>query len=397
MSLRLMPLPAALLAIACLVPFAAAHPRGAEREGIVVAVPARATVVVRTRSAAELRVRLIGVRSQSPAACLGAAALAQLRSLALGKRVQVVEDPSQRRRMLHAYVQRGRIDLGRWLVRKGYAVVAYRRPFARLGAYRVAAAAARFEEEGRWSSRCPMLSVQLDRDLSTVTAGNTLVYTVGVRNRHEAPVRHVQLRLAFSERVRLVLRDQRCHGAAAAMVCDLGNLRALNNVATRAAVPRGPGFLQFAVSPLEPGILRAEAVVTSAAADAYPPDNHDGVQTSVARGPARADLALTMQQVPADGLVAFELKVTNLGPTEATGIALQTSFSGGEPRSLACWKVCPVPHAVIPAHLGVGDEGIVRLAVVPRAGEIVTFSGSVRALTRDPSRANNSASMTVSP
>jgi micrococcal nuclease len=103
------------------------------------------------------RVRLVGVDAAEPGSCFADSAAAQVRKLALARRVVLKGDGVQpvrdRYNRLLAYVWLpGGKDLGYRLLAGGYAEV-YDASFDRLGAYRRAEAAARGAAAGLWK-RC---------------------------------------------------------------------------------------------------------------------------------------------------------------------------------------------------------------------------------------------------
>ncbi len=123
------------------------------------------TLDVRLSSGEEVDVRLIGIdtpethRPGTPIECGGPPASRSMHRLADGRQVTLVTDPTQDRidrygRLL-AYVMRGRRDLNRIQVRRGWAsVYVYDGvPFQRVRSYRAAAAAARSYHLGVWK-RC---------------------------------------------------------------------------------------------------------------------------------------------------------------------------------------------------------------------------------------------------
>jgi endonuclease YncB( thermonuclease family) len=144
---------------------AAAVPPGHRIHARVTHVTDGDTVDVTFASGASLAVRVIGVdtpeeyRPGTPLECGARAAARSMTSLAEGARVTLITDYSQARfdrdgRLL-AYVERGRRDLGKMQIRRGWAMtyVYEDEPFARLAAYRAAEAEARNEGAGVWG-RC---------------------------------------------------------------------------------------------------------------------------------------------------------------------------------------------------------------------------------------------------
>jgi micrococcal nuclease len=91
-------------------------------------------------------VRLLGIDTPelNPMQCGARAATRLLTRLAEGRHVELVTDPTQDHRdrygRLLAYVDRGDLDLGEAMLRRGWArVYVFDRPFERLNRYRVAA------------------------------------------------------------------------------------------------------------------------------------------------------------------------------------------------------------------------------------------------------------------
>lgn len=123
------------------------------------------TLDVRLASGEEVDVRLIGIdtpethRPGTPIECGGPPASRSLHRLADGRQVTLVSDPTQDRTdrygRLLAYVLRGRRDLNRIQVRRGWAsVYVYDGvSFQRVRSYKAAAAAARSHHVGVWN-RC---------------------------------------------------------------------------------------------------------------------------------------------------------------------------------------------------------------------------------------------------
>jgi endonuclease YncB( thermonuclease family) len=123
------------------------------------------TVAAQFANGAQIDVRLIGIDTPEefkpgyPVECGARAAARSMRSMASGRRVTLVTDPSQDRfdrygRLL-AYVYRGHKNLNRAQVRRGWAeVYVYGgNPFRQVRSFRRAARAARAEGRGVWG-RC---------------------------------------------------------------------------------------------------------------------------------------------------------------------------------------------------------------------------------------------------
>ena len=392
---------ALVLALAAFAPLAAAQEARLDGTGVVVAVPAADKLIVRMDDRV-VPVRLVGVRAQSGGACLAREARERVRSLALGKQVVVVHEASQPADT--AYVRRAGADVGWRLVRGGYAFVSYRTPFALLRSYRIAQRHARSDSAGRWSGSCAGLSVGIERDLSRVTIGNRIGYTISVANSRRLAQKDVTLTVRFSARVRIVAGELPCHATARAMTCTLGTLDGAVTRSFAGGPPhRGWRQLWFEVAPLAPGTLEAVVTARSAVRDANLDDNAARAVAAVARGPARADLAVNVRRGSntspwARGLLTFIVSVRNLGPSEATGVVLSDHSEGGDFGGIACHKFCVGGlRRSGPASLEVGAEETTYLQVAPRGADEVADVATVRAATPDPNGANNSASATAMP
>ena len=116
------------------------------------------TIDARLASGRKERVRLIGIDTPERGTCYAAEATSAATSLALGKRVKLVTDPTQARRdrydrLLAYVVLPGGVDLARTLIARGFGpVYIYDRPFVRLSSYRQAQSAAIAAKAGIWSA-----------------------------------------------------------------------------------------------------------------------------------------------------------------------------------------------------------------------------------------------------
>jgi micrococcal nuclease len=150
MRLVLLVLSAAVVALLCEAA-AATGPTALRAGGDVTHVVDGDTIDVQLTTGVDERVRLIGIDTPERGVCGSARATAYARSLASGRHVTLVGDPTQARRdrygRLLAYVWIDGHDLGFQQLARGLArVYIYDRPFQRLAAYR------RAEREGRTRS-----------------------------------------------------------------------------------------------------------------------------------------------------------------------------------------------------------------------------------------------------
>jgi micrococcal nuclease len=127
----------------------------------VIAVVDGDTLDARLEDGKRERIRLIGIDAPERGACYSANATAVVRQLAQGKRVELVGDRSQDRRdrygrLLAYVVLAGGADLGQVLIANGNGrVYVFKKPFAKLGVYRAAEAAAKSSSNGLWSKCTP--------------------------------------------------------------------------------------------------------------------------------------------------------------------------------------------------------------------------------------------------
>ena len=116
------------------------------------------TLVARLGSGRSERVRLLGIDTPEVGTCYATQATAAAQTLALGRKVRLVGDPTQAvrdrySRLLAYVVLPGGVDLNRTLVARGAAkVYVYDRPFARVSGYRSAESSARNRGLGLWKT-----------------------------------------------------------------------------------------------------------------------------------------------------------------------------------------------------------------------------------------------------
>jgi micrococcal nuclease len=167
MRLRLVTLVLTLSMLCFLSPMGAAVDTGADAfrlKALVIRVSDGDTIHVRLVGGRRQPVRLIGIAAPDRGWCYSAAAARRARSLALGRRVSLIGDPTQRVRdgygRLLAYVIVGKRDLGRSLLAGGYAYLyAPGGTFARIRSYRAHERPARRKRLGLWSACRPAIAV----------------------------------------------------------------------------------------------------------------------------------------------------------------------------------------------------------------------------------------------
>lgn len=151
----------AVLTLGVLAGFAALTARddqSFERQATVASVVDGDTLVALVEGHGRDRVRVLGIDTPERGACFAGRATSEARALALGRRVELQGDSSQRERDRHgrllAYVKLpGGRDLGLELLSGGYArVLTVGRPFERVEEYRRAEQAGRRLSASIW--RC---------------------------------------------------------------------------------------------------------------------------------------------------------------------------------------------------------------------------------------------------
>jgi micrococcal nuclease len=158
MTLLVLALAAAATA---LVAGSAARSDAARLHGTVSYVVDGDTLQVRLVTGARERVRLIGIDTPEVGECGARDATASARRLAHGRKVVLVTDSTQDRRdrygrlLAYAWID-GKADLGFQQLARGHArVYVYARPFARLGAYRLAEGQGKRLAKSIWRCRTP--------------------------------------------------------------------------------------------------------------------------------------------------------------------------------------------------------------------------------------------------
>lgn len=169
----------AVLALAGAVSASAPATRGT-RVGVVTAARSGDTLEVRVGGRTQT-VRVLGVVAPRVEACHGDEALAFTRSVALGKRVLLVTDPSSR---TASYVTLpGGVDLGRTLLSRGHAqLAAWTRPFARFAPYLPVERKAEAAGRGLWRHCSADVTTSIETAAEFGVLSRELVYTVAVTN-----------------------------------------------------------------------------------------------------------------------------------------------------------------------------------------------------------------------
>jgi uncharacterized repeat protein (TIGR01451 family) len=406
-TVRLLAIGAAVLA--CL----AGAPQAAASSGVrvtIVRIDAPDAVAVRLPSGTVTEVHLTGVRAPEAGACLGDAALAYTKHVAVpGASALLTVDRTQAGPgdgSLAGYLApHDGGDLGRALLRRGLARVAYPRPFARLYGYRRDERAARAGPRGLWAI-CSDVEVSVSLAPSTVTAGNTVAFLVKVTNRGPGVARDVRVKASLPVGVFVQpLGVTPCSDTEPA-VCPIGELVSPPLRRRQVELPTertSSEFRLFATAGPAAAVTQAEFTASTASIDTNAENNHASATLAITAGTASADLSLSVTGPP--GLefgkpAIFTATVTNNGPTEAIAPILSAvDLCSGLPCSsirlipsdgIQNWSCASRP---LPCSLASGETATVRWA------DDSGFPGprlfGITALTPDPQPSNNNQTLTV--
>jgi endonuclease YncB( thermonuclease family) len=241
---------AALAGLGAVLSVAATASEPAPLRASVVGVSGDA-LVVRLASGERERVRLLGTVIPAAGACFAGGARAELRRLALGRRVTLAGDAARPRRdrsgRLAAYVRLpDGVDLGRRLIDGGFAQVDLRGGFGRFLAYVPVQRLSERTVSGMWRECAADLAITLDGP-RTAVVGEQVAYTVTVTNAGPLPARAAVVDLRPPAAARLVALESET-GACASRdwlaSCSFAELPAGGSVTARLVLEaRAAGLL----------------------------------------------------------------------------------------------------------------------------------------------------------
>lgn len=248
----------------------------------------------------------------------------------------------------------------------------------------------------------PAADVQLTKtaSLASVAVGQNLTYILTIRNNGPNTATNVTLIDQLPAAIQVLSVTPTTGGVCNLNTPAAGQLQCVwaslgNNVTQSVSVVVRP------TAAAENTSMINTATVTAAENDLTPATNLAAVTTTVT--PALIDLVLnkTDQQdpVPQSGVVVYELRVTNLGPSVATSVVLTENlphtvlgFISATPQQGAC--AAPDSNHVMSCALGNLEAGQTVLIRLDMSADIIgtdTNTATVSANETDPTPASNSA------
>jgi uncharacterized repeat protein (TIGR01451 family) len=257
------------------------------------------TILVSKAGSPDMRVRLLGIRAPNARSCFAARARSLLHDAVAGRRLKIIPVGNAVSREFRGYVHRGRLDLGAFLLTRGFAVTDSSAEFRRKAAYRRIEAHARRTQQGMWGS-CPStdLSIEVTDSPDPVPLGADLTYRLSIRNVGPLPAEDIVVdddlpkALDWRRRGMSISVPGRCSLTTATwkVRCTIGRM-----------APRGSAEITITVLPRAAGMLENVAVVRSAVRDRDQANNSAVEQTTVLTGSAGASTRRAIAPVSALG------------------------------------------------------------------------------------------------
>ena len=226
-----------------------------------------------------------------------------------------------------------------------------------------------------------------DESGGTVTAGESLIYTLTIEHAGGDPAANVVVTDSLPTGVTLVDGDGCVEGPPGTLTCDLGDMN--------------PGEIEtiqieVLVDPSVTGSLFNEASVSSNTQDPDLGNNSDDVTTDIE---TEADLAITKADSPdpvaAGGKLTYTINVTNNGPSDAQGVEVTDTLPGevSNPVTVGCDND---PNGVPTCELGTIAAGASKMYTITvdvdqNALGPITNVASVDSDTPDPNPNNDQA------
>ncbi len=217
----------------------------------------------------------------------------------------------------------------------------------------------------------PDLSLTMEAGPDPVEVGSELLYTLTVSNGQNSSS-GVRVTDALPAGVSFVSADSSrgsCGLAGGSVVCDIGTLRAY-----------GLAVVTIRVKPTAAGPVSNTASVTSTEADADPSNNTAAVTVTATK---RADLVLTNSDtpdpIPVGGSTTYAIKVTNYGPSPASGVVVTARSGTGAVQTFDV------------GDLAVNASHTVTTGGAGAASGTISMTASVAADETDPRPDNNVA------
>lgn len=239
---------------------------------------------------------------------------------------------------------------------------------------------------------------------STVIAGNILTYTITVNNLGPSEATNVTLFDTLSalpppavNYISATPSQGSCSHTGGIVTCPLLNLGQGSSASVIVKV-------QVPSSRLEgQTLINNPASVTATEPDANTGNNQDSEPTGVI---VRTDLAISKTtssaSVALGNLITYTLRVTNNGPSDATGVTVTDSLPGGAGGvnlvSVSSTLGSCIGTTTISCSLGdmvSGSVATITLVVNPKAIGTVSNTATVTSVTNDPTSGNNSSTVST--
>ena len=238
------------------------------------------------------------------------------------------------------------------------------------------------------------LSVTKNDSPDPVTDGQNLTYDLQVTNDGPSDATDVTLTDTLPGSVTFVSADAEqgsCSEATGTVTCDLGSLA--NGETAQVTI---------VVTATSPGMSTNSAEVTATESD---PDSANNSVMETTEVTASADLSIIKSDSPdpvtVDQNLTYDVRITNNGPSDATGVTLtdtlpeEVTFVSADPEQGSCTQSA----GTVTCDLGAVDEGAtvqVTIVVSPTSlGIIITNSAQVAGTESDPDSANDSVTETT--
>jgi len=237
------------------------------------------TILVSRARAADLRVRLFGIRPPDARSCFAPVARSALHEAIAGRRLTITTVGRPAPREIRGYVERGRLDLATYLLQRGLARTDLSARSPRKAAYRRAEARARGLRQGMWGA-CPSadLSVQLSDTPDPVAVGADLTYRLLIANAGPIGAQRV---VVDDDLPKTLDPSRRGMSISVPGRCELDTSTWKVRCMIDRVAPNGSVTITITVRPRTGGLLENVAVVRSAVRDRDPANNSALERTTV--------------------------------------------------------------------------------------------------------------------